>query len=82
MKTVAVLEVKSRLSEILAAVEHGKEYTITKRGAPVARIIPAREADPASMAEAEELITRIKASRKGSMRSEEEYREAIDEDRD
>lgn len=76
MKTVAVLEVRSRLSEILAAVEHGEEYTITKRGAPIARIIPAREVDPASLAEAEELVTRIKASRKGSMLSEDEYREA------
>ena len=82
MKTVAVLEVKSRLSEILAAVEHGEEYTITKRGAPIARIIPARKVDPVSLAEAEELIARIKASRKGSMLSEEEYREAVEEGRE
>lgn len=82
MKTVAVFEARRRLSEILTAVEHGEEYTITKRGAPIARIIPAREVDPASLAEAEELITRIKASRKRSMLSEEEYREAVEEDRD
>lgn len=82
MKTVAVFEARRRLSEILTAVEHGEEYTITKRGAPIARIIPAREVNPASLAEAEELITRIKASRKRSMLSEEEYREAVEEDRD
>lgn len=82
MKTVAVFEARRRLTEILTAVEHGEEYTITKRGAPIARIIPAREVDPASLAEAEELITRIKASRKGSMLSEKEYREAVEEDRD
>jgi prevent-host-death family protein len=82
MKTVAVFEARRRLTEILTAVEHGEEYTITKRGAPIARIIPAREVDPASLAEAEELITRIKASRKASMLSEEEYREAVEEDRD
>ncbi len=82
MKTVAVFEARRRLTEILTAVEHGEEYTITKRGAPIARIIPAREVDPASLAEAEELITRIKASRKGSMLSEEEYREAVAEGRD
>ena len=81
MKTVAVFEARRRLSEILTAVEHGEEYTITKRGAPIAHIIPARQADPASLAEAEDLITRIKASRKGSMLSEEEYREAVEEDR-
>ena len=82
MKTVAVVEAKSRLSEILAAVEHGEEYTITKHGAPIARIIPAREVGPVSMADAEEHIARIKASRKGSMLSEEEYREAVEEGRD
>ena len=82
MKTVAVFEAKSRLSEILTAVEHGEEYTVTKRGAPIAHIIPARQVDPASMAEAEELIVRIKASRKGSILSEEEYREAVEDGRD
>ena len=82
MKTAAVFEAKSRLSEILTAVEHGEEYTVTKRGAPIARIIPARQVDPVSIAEAEELIARIKASRKGSILSEEEYREAVEEDRD
>jgi prevent-host-death family protein len=82
MKTVADVEARRRLSEILTAVEHGEEYTITKRGAPIARIIPAREVDSASLAEAEELITRIKVSRKGSMLSEEEYREAVAEGRD
>ena len=82
MKTVAVFEAKSRLSEILTAVEHGEEYTVTKRGTPIAHIIPARQVDPASMAEAEELIVRIKASRKGSILSEEEYREAVEDGRD
>lgn len=82
MKTVAVFEAKSRLSEILTAVEHGEEYTVTKHGAPIARIIPARQVDPVSMAEAEELIARIKASRKGSILPEEEYREAVEEGRD
>ena len=82
MKTVAVFEAKSRLSEILTAVEHGEEYTVTKHGAPIALIIPARQVDAASMAEAEELIVRIKASRKGSILSEEEYREAVEDGRD
>lgn len=82
MKTVAVFEAKSRLSEILSAVEHGEEYTVTKRGAPIARIIPACQVDPASMAEAEELVAQIKASRKGSILSEKEYREAVEEGRD
>ena len=40
METIAVFEAKSSLSEILAAVELGQEFTVTKRGAPIARIIP------------------------------------------
>lgn len=82
MKTIAVYEAKNRLSEVLAAVEHGEEYNITRRGAVIARIVPARQEDPASMAAADELIARIKASRKGSILSDKEYREAIEEGRD
>ena len=40
METIVVFEAKSSLSEILAAVELGQEFTLTKRGAPIARIIP------------------------------------------
>lgn len=82
MKTVAVFEAKSRLSEILAAVEHGEEYTITKRGAIIARIIPAHQVDPTAKAEGEALVARIKASRKGSILTDKEYQEAIEAGRD
>jgi prevent-host-death family protein len=39
MKTVAVFEAKNRFSELLAAVEHGEEITITRHGAPIARLV-------------------------------------------
>ena len=39
MKTVAVFEAKNRLSELLAAVAHGEEITITRHGSPVARLV-------------------------------------------
>lgn len=39
MKTVAVFEAKNRFSELLAAVEHGEEITITRHGSPVARLV-------------------------------------------
>ena len=42
MGTIVVFEAKSRLSNILAAVGLGEEFTVTKRGAPIARIIPYR----------------------------------------
>lgn len=41
MRTVAVFEAKNRLSELLTAVEHGEEITITRHGSPVARIVSA-----------------------------------------
>ncbi len=44
MKTVPVYEAKNRFSELLAAVEQGEIVSITRRGAPVARLI----AEPAA----------------------------------
>ena len=83
MKTVAVFEAKNRLSEILAAVAHGEEYTVTRHGSPVARIVPiGRSIDAASLANADELVARIKATRKGSILTADEYRHAIEEGRD
>lgn len=40
MKEVAVYEAKTRLSELLAEVERGGQVTITRRGQPVARLVP------------------------------------------
>jgi prevent-host-death family protein len=48
MKTVPVFEAKNRFSELIAAVEHGDEVTITRRGVPVARLV----AQTAEMADA------------------------------
>jgi len=39
MRTVAIFEAKNRFSELLNAVEHGEEITITRHGSPVARIV-------------------------------------------
>ena len=39
MRTVAVFEAKNRFSELLAAVARGEEITITRHGAPVARMV-------------------------------------------
>lgn len=39
MKAVAVFEAKNRFSELIAAVEQGEEITITRHGAPVARLV-------------------------------------------
>lgn len=44
MKDVAVYEAKTRLSELLAEVERGEQFTITRRGLPIARLVSASAA--------------------------------------
>lgn len=39
MKAIPVFEAKNRFSELIAAVEHGDQVTITRRGVPVARLV-------------------------------------------
>lgn len=41
MREVGAFEAKTHLSELLAATEAGESVLITRRGAPVARLIPA-----------------------------------------
>ena len=72
----------SRLSEILAAVECGEEYTVTKHGEPIARIVPSGQIDATAMADARKLIARIKLTRKDSNLTDDELREAIEDGRD
>jgi len=42
-KTVGAYEAKTHLSELLEKVEAGEEITITKHGAPVARLVPVKK---------------------------------------
>ena len=41
MREIGALEAKSRLGQLLDRVEHGEEIVITRRGKPVARLVPA-----------------------------------------
>ncbi|HLI63094.1 MAG TPA: type II toxin-antitoxin system prevent-host-death family antitoxin [Terriglobales bacterium] len=41
--TVGAYEAKTHLSELLEKVEMGEEITITKHGAPVARLVPVKK---------------------------------------
>ncbi|MGD0462870.1 MAG: type II toxin-antitoxin system prevent-host-death family antitoxin [Tepidisphaeraceae bacterium] len=43
---VGAYDAKTRFSELLELVEGGKEFTITKHGTPVARLVPARKKMP------------------------------------
>ena len=42
MREVGAFEAKTKLGELLAAVESGEEVRITRRGRPVARLVPDR----------------------------------------
>lgn len=42
---VGAFEAKTRLSELLAAAEAGESVTITRRGRPVARLVPVTTAE-------------------------------------
>ena len=44
MKEIAIYEAKTRLSELLAEVEKGEQFVITRRGQAVARIVAAAPA--------------------------------------
>ena len=44
MKEVAVYEAKTRVSELLAEVEAGEQFVITRRGVAVARLVAAAPA--------------------------------------
>lgn len=84
METIAIFEAKSRLSEILAAVEHGEEFTVTRRGEPIALILPYRQAPTAAaIAQSRALIASLRAARDGDAFAERfDWREAIEDGRD
>lgn len=41
--TVGAYEAKTHLSELLEKVEAGEEITITKHGAPIAKLVPVKK---------------------------------------
>ena len=45
MEHIGTHEAKTRLSELLAKVREGKEFLITNRGEPVAKLVPASQPD-------------------------------------
>jgi prevent-host-death family protein len=40
MNTISLFDAKNRLSALVDQVEEGQEVTITRRGKPVARLVP------------------------------------------
>lgn len=87
MKELAVYEVKTRLSELLVAVEKGEQFVITRRGLPVARLVSAAPAAARrSMASTQRQKVADTFAALGALRSsvilDIPLREAIDQGRD
>jgi len=58
--TVGAYEAKTHLSELLEKVAAGEEITITKHGAPVAKLVPVKkEASPKERVAAIERIQKL-----------------------
>lgn len=61
--SVGAFEAKTRLSELLEQVEQGKVVTITRRGRPVARLVPIETVTQDRAAQA---VARLRALRRGA----------------
>ena len=59
MPTIGSYEAKTRLSELLRQVEKGEQFTITRRGVPIARIVGMED----TVEDRRAIIERMKAAR-------------------
>lgn len=68
LKQVSTFEAKTHLSKMIVKVEHGESFTITKRGKPVAQIIPYKaESKEVNYSELVDSIKKIRTKIKGSI---------------
>ena len=59
MRTIGSYEAKTRLPELLRRVERGEQFTVTRRGVPVARILGMED----TVDDRRAIIERMKAAR-------------------
>lgn len=76
MSTVGAYEAKTHLPRLLSEVAKGEVVTITRHGAPVARIVPAR-----AVGDARGLLEEFVAARAGIRRGEDSVADMIAEGR-
>jgi prevent-host-death family protein len=60
-KTVGAFEAKTHLSELLDLAAMGERFTITKRGKPVAMLVPLEEEPHMTAAEAVTVLKEIRS---------------------
>lgn len=80
MENVGSFEAKTHLPQLLERVAQGEEFTITKHGKPVARLVPVAVSKPRP--DVRQVIEELKAFGKSNTLGEEiTIREMIDEGR-
>jgi prevent-host-death family protein len=62
MESVGSFEAKTHLPQLLERVAKGEEFTITRHGKPVARLVPAEAVKP----DVRQVIAEMRAFRKGN----------------
>ena len=78
MKTVGAFEAKTHLNELLKRVSQGETIQITRRGVPVAKLVPA---DDAQKKDLKRVVREIREIRKGALLGELSIKELINEGR-
>ena len=64
MKSVGAFDAKTHLNELLQRASKGETIRITRRGVPVARLVPP---DPSEKEDVRSLVEGIRQLRKGAM---------------
>ena len=77
---IGAFEAKTHFSRIIGEVEHGADYVITRRGKPVAKIIPFEQETKLTWEEALEQLKEFRKLYRGEPGSF-NVREAIEEGR-
>lgn len=78
MKTVGAFEAKTHLNQLLSRAAEGESIRITRRGVPVAKLVPAGEGGRKDL---KEVVSEIRKIREGASLGKLTIRELIDEGR-
>ncbi|MXX54456.1 MAG: type II toxin-antitoxin system prevent-host-death family antitoxin [Gemmatimonadetes bacterium] len=78
MITVGAFDAKTHLSSLLKKVAKGEEVLITRRGVPVARLVPVEQPDRRDVADA---IRELRSIREGVTLGDLDWKELRDEGR-
>lgn len=75
---IGAFDAKTHLSDLLAKTEQGQEFTITKRGKPIAKLVPI--SDKTDQQELDSVLKELREIRK-SVKQPVDIREYIEEGR-